>query len=203
MSASAKPRNSSVKGAPVVGEHDAANHHQHTGGIGLPDEEPQRLLPGAAGGPRSHVETECLGHATCRVLWPVRESRAADESRLGHAHCQREIAIPALPFLAGVEHVEQFGAGTPQPASVMGAEIRDWQRLFRRLGQEQIADGHMDGLRERFQLLECGLRFAGFPFAKLREAALQLAGVLNAGPLPCPAQQLRGRTATRVMLPPR
>jgi hypothetical protein len=69
--------------------------------------------------------------------------RAADEPRFGQAHSQREVAIPALPFLAGIQHVEQIGAGAPHPAPGMGAEIRDRKWLFRRLGQEQIADRNM------------------------------------------------------------
>ena len=73
----------------------------------------------------------------------------------------------------------------------MGSKIRDWQGFFRWFSEEQIAKRYMYGMREGFELLQCRLSVARLPFDKLRESTEQLLNVVMAGPLSCPAHQVR------------
>src|SRR5208282_1574824 len=152
-----------------IAEDDAAHHHQHADLVGLSDEEPQSLFPCSAIRPGVEIETKRPRHMSRHRFRGRSESCAADEPNLRLARCQRELPIPALPFLAGIEHVEQVGTGSQHGPPLHRPEIWDRERFFGRVLQEQITDGDMDRASEGIQLLEGRRRFASLPGVKLGE----------------------------------
>ena len=101
-----------VEMAVVVVEHDAADHHHDADVLGLLDEQPQRLGPGPAVAARVHVEAERLADPPSSLHGRHVAGQRADEGQGRRAIDQREVAIPRLPLLAGVDGIQQVRAGT-------------------------------------------------------------------------------------------
>jgi hypothetical protein len=110
------------------------------------------------------------------------------ESRL--AGGAREVSVPLLALLADVDGVEQIGAGELDRGAAQGPKVRDGQRLFGGLGQEEEADGRVGGRGELLELFQGGLRFTGDPFGELGEALGELLQV-PAGAVDRPGEELR------------
>ena len=158
-----------VEAAVVVAHHDPADHDEHAGGVGLADEEPQGIGPCRARAAGGQIEAERL-----RASGPRRSPAASRPWR-----CRRsafrllrdpdEVSVPALPFLAGIDRVQKVRARLPHGPPGNSAEVRDGNGFLGRLGEEQVADRHMDGMGERLHLLQGGLRLAVLPFRQFLE----------------------------------
>ena len=190
-----------VEAAVGVAHHHPADHDEHAGGVGLADEEAERIGPCRARAAGGQIEAERLAHPGRNGLRRRLDRYAADEPHLRLLRDPREVAVPALPFLAGIDGVQKVRARLPHGPPGEGAEVRDGHGFLRRLGEEQVADRHMDGTGERLHLLQGGLRLAGLPFRQLLEPGRN---VSCASPARSRAQRISaGLTATRVMRRPR
>ena len=99
-------------------------------------------------------------------------------------------AEPRLPLLAEVESVEQIRAGTGDGPIGDGAEVRDREWQFRRLGEEQEADRCTRCARETLELAVCRVPLFPLPSVETRKAFLK-ALRRDPGALACPPEELR------------
>ena len=79
------------------------------------------------------------------------------------AHRPGEIAVPFLPLLADMDHVQEIWAELAKLRASNRTKVRDWQCFDRRLLQEQVADRRICSLSEAFQLLKRRLLGPLFP----------------------------------------
>lgn len=94
----------------IVAEHHTADHHQDAESVGPGDEQPQRFFPCATRYPRSEIEPQSFGHCGCDCDRGIAEPRTSDLLDRGQSNCASIVLEPALPLLAGVQHIEQIGA---------------------------------------------------------------------------------------------
>ena len=85
-----------------------------------------------------------------------------------------KVTIPILPFLAGVDCVQQIWAGPRDRMPRKSSKIRYGYNFLWRFREEQITKRHMDRFCERFQLLECRLRLSTLPVRQFFELRQQV-----------------------------
>ncbi len=114
-----------IEGAMSVGQDDTAHHDEYAHILSLLDEQSKGFLPATTPGSRRDVELEAGGHLRSHNLRFLIQGRAADKVRLRHSASERELAIPILPLLTGVNHIEKVGTWSLHATSVVGAEVGD------------------------------------------------------------------------------
>ena len=178
-----------IERAVVVAAHNPADHYEHTGLVGLPDEQPQSIDPRRALPVGSEVESERFAHLGRHGLRIHLDPGAADEIEFRLLPDANEVSVPALPLLASVDRIQQVRARSRHLLPGERAEVRNGNRLFRRLREEQVADGHMNGPGERLHLLQGGLRLAVLPLRQPLEPGRKVR-LHPPGTLPRPADKL-------------
>src|ERR1700678_1673079 len=100
----------------------------------------------------------------------VIDGEAPDEFNFVVAAVLREVPIPVLTELAGIDGVEQIGRGSPHLFIAEGTEV--WQRnlLYRRLREKEESDRRMGRLGEVPKLAHRWGQLSALPLPKLREA---------------------------------
>ena len=177
-----------VEAAVGVAHHHPADHDEYASGVGLADEEAERFRPcrtRAAGG---QIEAKRIAHPGRDGLRRRVDRGAADEPYFRLLSDPREVAVPALPFLARIDRIQEVRARLPHGPAGNGAEVWDGDGFLRRLGEEQVADRHMHGMGVRLHLLQRRLCLAGLPFRQILEPGCKLV-VLSPCALTRPAEQ--------------
>ena len=114
-----------VEAAVGVAHHHPADHDEHACSIGLADEEAERVRPCRTRTAGRQIEAERLAHPGRDGLRRRLDRGAADEPDFGLLRDPREVAIPALPFLAGIDRIQEVRARLPHGPPGEGAEVRD------------------------------------------------------------------------------
>ncbi len=152
-----------VKNPMRVAADDAADHDKNADLLSLLDEQPQCISPGCALPALVDREAEALAHFRRNTIWRCGESCGADERARFLADAVGIVLVPCLAALAGINHVEEVGAGTLDTTTAKGPEIRNRKFFLWRLGEKEVPEWNAGRIGKRFKLLEGRFLFAPVP----------------------------------------